>query len=108
MTHLRLHQQQRILENMVAERTESLVRAKEVAEAADRAKTVFLANMSHELRTPLNGISGMTSLLAESGLDQTQRELIDHLKQSADRLLAMVTSLLELSRLETGELHLRR
>jgi len=106
-THLRLYRQQQVLEAMVAERTADLVRAKEKAEAAVKAKTVFLANMSHELRTPLNGIHGMIELLADSGLDAQQMEFISLLKVSANRLLSLLTALLELSRLETGGLVLQ-
>jgi len=101
-THLALYRQHKVLERMVAERTADLLRAKERAEAADRVKTEFLANISHELRTPLNGIHGMVQLLEFTGLSQEQKEFVELLQVSTNRLLDLLSALLEMSRLDTG------
>ena len=78
------------------------------AEAAVRAKKAFLSNMSHELRTPLGGILGMSQLLAEDGLTEEQREQLAVIQASGEALLAIVDDVLDLGRMETDGLVLRR
>ena len=81
-----------------------LLRARDLAEAANGAKSEFLANMSHELRTPLNGIMGMLQLLQLTELTAVQEDYTDTAIQSCNRLVRLLTDILDLSRIEAGKL----
>ena len=84
-----------------------LNKAKEKAEESDRLKSAFLANMSHEIRTPMNGIIGFSGMLNESGISEEKRMFyIDIITQSSHQLLSIVNDLLDISKIETGQMEL--
>ena len=81
-----------------------LIKARDAAEAANKAKSEFLANMSHEIRTPLNGVMGLMQLLQTTRLDDEQREFVSMAIKSSDRLARLLTDLLDISKIEAGKM----
>jgi two-component system sensor histidine kinase/response regulator len=92
----------------LAELQAELAQRARAAEAANEAKSVFLANMSHEIRTPMNAILGFAHLLRRSSLAREQVEWVDKLGTAAEHLLAIISDILDLSKIEAGKLVLER
>lgn len=98
------------LEARVVERTEALQQAVLRAEAADRIKSAFLATMSHELRTPLNSIIGFTGIILQGlagPLNEEQARQLGMVRTSARHLLDLINDVLDLSKIEAGQLEVR-
>lgn len=90
----------------MVELKETLETAKIMAERANEAKSQFLSSMSHELRTPLNAIIGFSQLLALSDLSDKQRAQLENINKSGRHLLYLINDILELSRIESGQLEM--
>ncbi|MBL8306649.1 MAG: PAS domain S-box protein, partial [Rubrivivax sp.] len=97
-----------IIEDVTAEHeaADALQRGKELAESANRAKSAFLANMSHEIRTPMNAILGLTHLLRRDASDAVQRDRLAKVSEAASHLLLVINDVLDLSKIEAGQLRL--
>ena len=89
------------------ESEDALAIARLAAEEATKAKAEFLANMSHEIRTPINGVIGMTEVLAQTPLSETQRHYVDTIHNSGDTLLTVINDILDCSKIETGTLDIQ-
>ena len=103
------------LERRITEQTDELTRlnqelqqARDATDAADRSKSEFLANMSHEIRTPLNAILGLLHLTLQTELSTKQREYLHTVNGSAQSLLGIINDILDVSRIETGNLQMEQ
>ena len=85
-----------------------LLRARDEAETANRAKSEFLARMSHEIRTPLHAILGMTELALASQLTREQRDFLESVRSSSDALLYLINDLLDFSKIEAGQMEIEQ
>jgi PAS domain S-box-containing protein len=98
-----------VLNNITArkEAEAEIIKARDGAEAANRAKSEFLANMSHEIRTPLNGVMGVAAALARTELTPAQAEMVGLIETSGQTLEAILADVLDLARVEAGRLELK-
>jgi len=90
------------------EQEEALRTAKQAAEAANLAKSEFLAHMSHEIRTPMNAVLGLAQVLERTALDDRQRPMVQQVRAAGESLLAILNDILDLSKIEAGQLSLER
>ena len=99
-----LHSLSSIIDNTARKQAEQAwVTAREAAESASRAKSAFLANMSHEIRTPLNAIMGLGHIMKRGQINQEQGEQLDQINGAAEHLLAVISDILDLSKIEADK-----
>ena len=92
--------------NFISEMIHELQINQELADDANRTKSLFLANMSHEIRTPLNGIVGFTKFLSSTKLDNEQNEFVKIIRKSSEDLLSIINDILDISKIENGMIEL--
>jgi len=90
--------------SVLKQTAELMSEARDRAEAANRSKSEFLANMSHEIRTPLNGVIAVASMLSRAELGAKEREMVEIVRSSANSLEHLLTDILDLSRIESGQI----
>ena len=95
-----------ILSEKKARENKELLREKENAESASKAKSAFLANMSHEIRTPINGILGMDSMLLKECKDESLRDYALNIQSAGQTLLSLINDILDISKIESGKMEI--
>lgn len=85
---------------------QALKEKSEIAQQENQAKTVFISNISHEIRTPMTGILGITELLLNTPLNPDQKDSLELIQRSGDKLLKIVNHLLDFSKADTGKIEL--
>jgi PAS domain S-box-containing protein len=98
-----------VLSQDVTQRNQAVAQlavARDEAVAASKVKSAFLANVSHEIRTPMNGVIGMNDLLLDTALDEEQRSYAEQVARSGDQMMAIINDLLDLAKIEAGQLEL--
>lgn len=105
----RLEKKNELLKSEIVQRQkteEELVKARDEAEAAAKAKTQFLSTMSHEIRTPLNAVIGMSGLLMDTGLENEQKDFAQTINKSGENLLGLINNVLDYAKIESGKMDL--